>query len=140
MTVPIQCAFDAADPHVLAEFWAAALDYEVEDHDALCRRMLDAGLATDNDVELVGDRYRWRDAAALSDRTGKGPRIYLQRVPEPKTAKNRMHLDLRVGADNVAAEVERLTALGATKLYDGQQGPQQWVTMADPEGNEFCLA
>ena len=60
-------------------------------------------------------------------------------MPEPKAAKNRLHVDIRVGDEGRAAEVARLTALGATKLYDGRLGPQTWVTMADPEGNEFCV-
>ena len=61
-------------------------------------------------------------------------------VPELKAGKNRMHVDLHVGDERRAAVVERLLALGATKLYDGQLGPQSWVTMADPEGNEFCVS
>jgi predicted enzyme related to lactoylglutathione lyase len=61
-------------------------------------------------------------------------------VPEPKSAKNRVHLDLRIGEDDVAAVVERLTAAGATILHEGQQGPHAWVTLADPEGNEFCVS
>ncbi len=53
--------------------------------------------------------------------------------------KNRVHLDLHVGDERREAEVERLIALGASRLWDGQQGPNRWVTMADPEGNEFCV-
>ena len=139
MATAFQCSFDAADPHRLAEFWAAALGYVVEDVDALCRQMLAAGYATSDDVEDVNGRYRWRDATALSDPAGAGPRIYVQRVPEPKTAKNRLHLDLRVGADRMEAEAARLEGLGASRLYEGHQGPQRWLTLADPEGNEFCV-
>lgn len=54
--------------------------------------------------------------------------------------KNRMHLDLLVGPDRRDAEVDRLLALGAARLWDGQQGPHTWVTLADPEGNEFYLS
>lgn len=140
MAISFQCTFDAIDPHALAEFWASALGYHVEDTDELCRRMLDAGHATETDVEDVGGRYRWRDATALSDPDHAGPRIYIQRVPEPKTAKNRFHPDLRVGADRQDVEVARLEALGARRLYEADQGPLHWVTMADPEGNEFCVA
>ena len=63
-------------------------------------------------------------------------------MPEPKTVKDRIHLDLHhlEGDEAREAEVARLIELGATKLWDGQQGPQRWVTMADPEGNEFCVA
>ena len=139
MATAFQCSFDAADPHRLAEFWAAALGYVVEDVDALCRQMLAAGYATSDDVEDVNGRYRWQDATALSDPAGAGPRIYVQRVPEPKTAKNRLHLDLRVGADRMETEAARLEGLGASRLYEGHQGPQRWLTLADPEGNEFCV-
>jgi hypothetical protein len=61
-------------------------------------------------------------------------------IPEAKTVKNRMHLDLRIGTDDVSATVEKLTARGAKFLHNGQQGPHTWVTMADPWGNEFCVA
>jgi hypothetical protein len=62
-------------------------------------------------------------------------------VPDPTAGKNRVHVDLAVGADgDRAAEVERLISLGATKLWDGQEGDETWVTLADPEGNEFCVS
>ena len=77
--------------------------------------------------------------AACRDPEGVRPRVLLQLVPEAKSVKNRVHLDVRVGDGGRAAEVDRLAALGATRLWDGQQGPFSWVTMADPEGNEFCL-
>jgi hypothetical protein len=135
----LQIALDCADPHAQARFWAAALGYEVEHVEALVRRMLDAGYATQDDVTTVDGELAWKTAAAMSDPTGARPRWFFQGVPEPKAAKNRMHVDIRVGVEGRAAEVERLIGLGATKLYDGQLGPQTWVTMADPEGNEFCV-
>ena len=58
----------------------------------------------------------------------------------PERRHNRLHLDLRVGDEPRAEIVARLLARGATKLWDGRQGPNTWVTMADPEGNEFCVA
>ncbi len=61
-------------------------------------------------------------------------------MPEPRTVKNRLHLDVRLGADKVPEVTDRLAARGATVLHDGQQGPNRWVTMADPEGNEFCIS
>ena len=67
-------------------------------------------------------------------------RIIFQLVPEPKTVKNRVHLDVWVGQENVTAAKERLTARDATFLDDAHQGPHEWVTLADPEGNEFCLS
>ena len=66
--------------------------------------------------------------------------MYFQLVPEPKGSKNRLHLDLQFGPDERVAEVERLERLGATRLFEGSQGPHSWVTMADPEGNEFCVS
>ena len=60
-------------------------------------------------------------------------------MPEAKTVKNRVHLDVRVGADRREAEVARLVGLGATELRRAAQGPFEWVTLADPEGNEFCV-
>jgi hypothetical protein len=135
----LQIAVDAADPHALAEFWAAALHYDVEDHTGVVTHLLEAGrLAEDETLEIDG-RLAFRDVTACSDPQGAGPRVFFQRVPEPKTAKNRMHLDVQVGADRAPAEVERLVGLGATVLWvTSDRGPTT-TTMADPEGNEFCV-
>jgi hypothetical protein len=83
------------------------------------------------------------------DPDGKGPRIYFQQVPEPKSVKNRVHLDVNVGGGHgtaleerrphVDAEVERLVGLGATRQDPMEQRGEYWVVMRDPEGNEFCL-
>jgi hypothetical protein len=145
-TLDLQITFDAADPHALARFWAAALDMEVEDHDEFIGQMLDAGHAGPDDVVVVDGRRAWAGAASCRDPHGRYPRFLFMQVPEGKTAKNRMHLDLHLhdarpderdaGREH---EVGRLLGLGATKLYDGSLGPQRWVTMADPEGNEFCV-
>ena len=86
-----------------------------------------------------GGELVWVEGAAIRHPTGGAPRVLFQLVPEAKTVKNRVHLDVRVGPADVAGEVARLTARGATVLHEGQQGPHRWVTMADPEGNEFCL-
>ena len=67
-----------------------------------------------------------------------GPRLYFTTVPEPKTIKNRIHLDLLPQADDQQAELARLTALGA-RVLDDQPPGASWIVMADPEGNEFCL-
>jgi hypothetical protein len=134
-----QVALDCADPHRTAEFWAEALGYEVEDHDEQIRKFLEAGVATDDDVITRGGRLVWKTAAACRDPGGTRPRWYFQLVPEPKTVKNRMHVDLRTGDDAREERVAELIGLGATRLYEGHQGPSTWVTMADPEGNEFCV-
>jgi hypothetical protein len=139
-TLTMQLALDCADPHAQARFWAAALGYEVEDHHDLILEVIAAGHATEDLTIEIDGRRAWRDAAACRHPEGAKPRLFLQRVPEPKTAKNRFHLDLQVGEERRGAEQARLEGLGATKLYDGQLGPQTWVTMADPEGNEFCVS
>ena len=82
----------------------------------------------------------WKEGAAINSPDPGRPRVLFQARPEPKTVKNRMHLDVRVGADRQEAEVARLMGLGATELWRASQGPHEWVTMADPEGNEFCVA
>jgi hypothetical protein len=139
----LQITFDCADPHALAGFWAAVLDTEVDDHHEFIGTMLDAGHADQTDVVVIGGRRAWAEAASCSDPPGRYPRMLFVVVPEGKTAKNRVHLDLHLDGGNTAearaAEVDRIVALGATKLYDGRLGPQEWVTLADPEGNEFCV-
>ena len=140
MGVKVQIVIDAADPHALADFWAAALHYEVEPTDeAFIRRMVAEGHAQEADTVLVKGELRWREGTACVDPEGNGPRLYLQAVPEPKAGKNRVHLDLRPQVEDRDAEIARLESLGATRLYEGRQGPHTWVTMADPEGNEFCV-
>jgi catechol 2,3-dioxygenase-like lactoylglutathione lyase family enzyme len=134
-----QVTFDAADPHALAAFWAAVLGIEVEDHaDFVDQLVADGRMPPEERVE-VGGRAAFRDVAACRDPSSTEPRLYFQRVPEGKTAKNRVHLDIRVEPDSKAAEVDRLTALGA-RLIDtsDDRGPLTYV-MRDPEGNEFCL-
>jgi hypothetical protein len=139
MSVRVQITIDSADPHGLCDFWAAALGYDVEPTDEeFIRRMIAEGQATEADTAVVKGELRWREGAACVDPEGVGPRVLLQLVPEKKAVKNRVHLDLRV-ADK-EAEVARLTALGARQLWEGRQGPHTWITMADPEGNEFCLS
>jgi hypothetical protein len=138
-TPSIQIAVDCADPHRLARFWAGALGYEVEADEEGIRQILAAGYATDEDVTEYEGVLVWKTAAACRDPEGRRPRMLFQHVPEPKTVKNRLHLDLRVGAERQTAEVERLAVLGASVLWEASQGPLSWVTMADPEGNEFCV-
>ena len=90
---------------------------------------------------------RWNDKNAVRDPDGVGPRIFIQKVPEPKAAKNRMHLDVNVsdglsGAERVAkvrAEAERVIALGASVVDEMTELGEFWIVLRDPEGNEFCL-
>lgn len=135
----LQITFDAADPHALAEFWADALGYVVEDNSAFVDRLVDEGRMPASDRIFRNGRSEFATAAAARDPHDEDPRLYFQKVPEPKTAKNRMHVDIRVPADRKLEEVARLEALGATLLWaKDDQGPMTY-TMRDPEGNEFCL-
>jgi hypothetical protein len=133
--------FDAADPAALAGFWKRALDYIEEPPPEGWSSWEDWATARGIPEE------RWNDQSAIVDPDGVGPRIFFQRVPEPKTAKNRVHLDLRAAPGlsdeerrlRLRQEAERLVALGATELYELDEHGQFWITLQDPEGNEFCL-
>ncbi|MFC5251113.1 MULTISPECIES: VOC family protein [Streptomyces] len=141
---------DAHDPHAQADFWAAALHYEVEDHSALIAKLLDLGAIPSEILLDHHDRRAWRDAAAVrhpddpydaESGAGLGRRLLFNRVPpsEKKTGKNRLHIDLHGPAGQRDTEVERLRALGAsTQRHVAEQGGE-WVVMTDPEGNEFCV-
>jgi Glyoxalase-like domain len=140
-----QVVFDAAQPHLLARWWAELLGWMVEPQDeAFIRRMIAEGHATDADTTTVDGALVWKTGAAIVHPDGSVPgqrrRILFQQVPEGKQVKNRVHLDVYAGAGGAEAEAGLLTARGATLLHRGRQGPHTWITMADPEGNEFCLA
>ena len=107
--------FDCADPVLLARFWGEALDLAVE--------------LRNDDAFVLPERWT-PDGSA-------GPRLLFQRVPESKTAKNRLHLDLT--ADDMGGEVRRLEGLGARRLRLVREGGLSWTIMGDPEGNEFCV-
>jgi len=143
MSFRFQVTFDAADPERLAAFWGTALGYveqePPEGYESWEKWARSVGIPEE----------RWNDAFALVDPDGVRPRLFFQRVPEPKTVKNRVHLDVTVGGDRgvtlderrprVDAEVERLVGAGATRLKVNDEADQYWVVMQDPEGNEFCL-
>lgn len=134
MATAVQVTFDCADPDALADFWVSALGYRkvVWDPEYI-QKLLDAGL----DPSELGSR------AACVDPDGQKPRLFFQRVPEGKLAKNRLHLDLNVGTGQLESESSRLVALGASVVRRGDQTLGEfheiWVVMQDPEGNEFCL-
>lgn len=134
-----QVAFDAHDPHRVADFWAAALHYTKEDHSAIVRQLLEAGQIQDDDTVEVDVGLGFRDAAACQDPAGLRPRLYFQRVPESKTVKNRVHLDIHVGSDQVEQEADRLEDLGATRAWISHDRGPYTITLRDPEGNELCL-
>ncbi|MBU6530423.1 VOC family protein [Streptomyces sp. NPDC057245] len=134
-----QVTFDCADPGRLARFWCEVLGYEVSPPPA--------GFSTWEDFDRSRPPEERGSWFACSDPSGEGPRLFFQRVPEGKTAKNRVHLDVRVGTGLVGeerlaaleAECARLLPLGAARvrlLYDGRDS---CIVMQDIEGNEFCL-
>jgi hypothetical protein len=141
MPLAVQVTFDAADPAALAGFWKQVLDYIEEPPPE--------GWSSWEDWarEMQIPEERWNDQSAIVDPGGVGPRVYFQKVPEGKSAKNRVHLDVRAapGLDadarrsRMMEEAERLVAAGGTKLYELEERGQFWITMQDPEGNEFCL-
>jgi catechol 2,3-dioxygenase-like lactoylglutathione lyase family enzyme len=144
MARDVQITFDCADPDGLAQFWADALGYKVQDPPP--------GFASwDEALEAMGvPPERRNDASAVVDPTGARPRLFFQRVPEPKQVKNRVHLDVRAapGLEGDArmaaleAEAERLVSRGASRLARFEPAPplgEVHIVMADPEGNEFCL-
>ncbi|MEQ4305417.1 VOC family protein [Plantactinospora sp. B6F1] len=143
MAYEFQVTQDSADPHTLADWWAETLGWQVEPSDeALIRRMLDQGHATEDDTRTHHGVLVWKAGAAIRHPEGvrRAPRVLFQLVPEAKTVKNRMHLDVRTGTEDLGPVVEALVARGATVLHEGRQGPFAWVTLADPEGNEFCVS
>lgn len=143
MATEFQVTIDCADPARLAEFWAEALGYIVQpppEPFASWEEALDAWRVP---AELRNSR------SALVDPDGKGPRVFFQQVPEPKSVKNRLHLDLRiaVGASGdrrreaLEAEAQRLVQLGATvqRVAEPDGFDELFIVMQDPESNEFCL-
>ena len=118
---------DCRHPASLARFWAAVLDgYAAAPYDeAEMERLRALGIDDAED-----------DPTVLVEAPGQLPRFFFQRVDEPKVVKNRLHLDLV--ADDPDAELVRLLVLGATVVAD-RRTTEHWVTLADPEGNEFCL-
>jgi hypothetical protein len=117
---------DCSDPASLADFWCAALGYAVLD-------------ATDDLVEIGPTRGPDAELLEAVRHGPVAPSLFFARVPEGKTVKNRLHLDLSPIDGTQADEVARLEARGARHADVGQTGKESWVVMADPEGNEFCV-
>ena len=102
---------------------------------------VEAGAAASDDVIELDGELRWRAAAACSDPDGHGPRLLFQ-VPDglpPKVDASRVHLDLNPPRGDGEAVVRRAVELGATRMWDGAHGTARWVTLTDPEGNQFCV-
>ncbi|MER6138900.1 VOC family protein [Streptomyces sparsogenes] len=148
MALHWKLVMDAGDPHQQATFWAEALGYTVEDNSALIERLLGFGAIDEELLTEIEGRRAWRDLIAVrhpddpfdaESGTGLGRRILFQRVPETKTVKNRLHLDVHSEAGQREAEVARLEKLGAAVIRRVKEPGGEWILMADPEGNEFCV-
>jgi catechol 2,3-dioxygenase-like lactoylglutathione lyase family enzyme len=131
-----QLTIDSPDPHTLSDFWVEVLGYEHEDHHDQITGLLEAGHVTEDLTVRHHGRLAWIIGAGIR---GGGRRILFTRVPEPKTIKNRVHIDLNVGREHVLDEVARIEQLGGTKVREVEEWGQFHVVMQDPEGNEFCL-
>ncbi len=137
----VQVAFDCADPRAVAQFWKAVLGYV----DPPVPPGFDSWEAFDASLPVKSQGSTW----VCQDPDGVGPRLFFQRVPEPKTMKNRVHLDVRVGVgltgdERVAAleaEAARLEELGArrVRLLLADEENESCLLMQDVEGNEFDL-
>jgi hypothetical protein len=128
---------DCANPATLGAFWCAVLGYQEEPAPAGFPNWTSYDLANGISVEQANA------GMTIVDPAGTGPRIYFQRVPEPKVSKNRWHLDVvaaaTAAAAGLAAAVSAAESLGARVLGRSTDASDVFVVLADPEGNEFCL-
>jgi catechol 2,3-dioxygenase-like lactoylglutathione lyase family enzyme len=141
MANPLSLTFDAADPERLGTFWCLALGY--------IERPPPEGYRSWAEYDAANGTPGNEAGYAILDPDGKGPGIFFQPVPEPKTAKNRLHIDVRVSGDAADAEDKRqarieaavalLVDAGATMERQSGDPDDFFIVMRDPEGNEFCL-
>ncbi|MEJ1202458.1 VOC family protein [Streptomyces sp. BB1-1-1] len=140
MAAQIDLTLDCADAQLLAAFWKTALGYVDETPPAPFKTREEWLAQFDLPEDDTED-----DGAWLCDPDGVGPRLSILKVPEPKTAKSRLHIDVRVPGHGsseerwarIKAESERMVEAGGKVLqeFDGHH-----IVMSDPEGNEFCVA
>lgn len=139
MALEFQVTFDAHDPRALGDFWALALGYVRQPPPP----GFDDWEAALTSWGMTPDQFN--DFNALVDPEGDGPRLFIQRVPEDKGAKNRVHLDVNVGGepdgrpDRVRAHVATLVTAGAQVVEEYDLRGEFWIVLQDPEGNEFCV-
>ena len=147
MTLDWKVVIDCADPHAQAAFWAAALGYVVEDNRVLIERLLSAGAIPREMVVTMDDRPAFRTLQAVRHPNdpvqegtgiGLGRRLLFQQVPEPKTVKNRVHLDLPAGPDHRDDEVARLRELGATVLQEIKAPASRWILVPAAVSRRGC--
>ncbi|MEV5593507.1 VOC family protein [Streptomyces sp. NPDC052496] len=148
MALTWKLVIDSTNAPALADFWAAALEYEVENPSVLVEQLLAAGHIGDEAVVVHRGRKTFRGYAGIrhpedpfdaASGVGRGRRLLFQEVPEEKAGKNRLHIDVHSGPGGLEALVDRLEELGATRVREVDQGPAgRWWLMRDPEGNEFC--
>jgi hypothetical protein len=138
--IPLSLTFDAADPERLGSFWILALGY--------IERPPPDGYGSWAQYDAVNGTPGNEAGYSILDPAGDGPSIFFQPVPEPKTAKNRLHIDVRVSAAGepehdrrarIEASVAPLVAAGATMQRRSGDPEDFFIVMQDPEGNEFCL-
>ncbi len=142
MSATVQITFDCSDPRGLSLFWCEALGYDFPPPPP--------GFDSWDAFSASLPAEQRNSASACIDPDGGGPRLFFQQVPEPKTVKNRVHLDLRIAPGlrgdarmtALEAECERLVGLGASRVTRFEPDPPLsggFIVMQDPEGNEFCL-
>ena len=135
MATPFQITVDCVDADAMSRFWSTALGYVTEPPPAGFLSWEDFLRANGIEVPPAGS------IGAIVDPDGVGPRVLFIRVPEPKVAKNRVHLDIRAGAndEDKDAKIAELTVAGATAVRRVDEHGGWWMVMTDPEGNEFCV-
>lgn len=147
MALGWKLVIDSTNASALADFWAAALEYEVEDPSALIEHLLSAGQIGADAVVEHGGRRTFRGYAAIrhpedpfdaTSGVGRGRRLLFQDVPEGKSGKNRLHLDVHSGPGGLEALVARLEGLGATRVQEVDKGPAgRWWLMRDPDTSDY---
>lgn len=144
MSYSIQVVVDCVNPHDLADWWAETMGWQREPSDeAFIRSMVEKGFATKDETLIHHGVLVWASGAAIlpgPDAEPGQPRILFQTADGLKTAKNRVHWDVRLNGEDKETVRARLEARGATFLWEASQGPHAWITMADPESNEFCIS
>lgn len=135
MGTPFQITIDCADADAMSRFWSIALGYVEEPPPAGYLSWEDFLRASGIPTPTAGS------ISAIVDPDDIGPRVLFLRVPEPKTVKNRAHLDIRAGRSDDAkhTKIEQLVEAGAAAVRRVDEHGGWWMVMTDPEGNEFCV-